>query len=190
MGGGYLLAALKCREKLGVEVNPAARNEAAAQGVKVVSTTDEVPGAWADVVVSNSALEHTEQPLLELRKLLPKMKPGGKLVFGIPHESLSWAYGPGDQNQHLYTWSPMSAGNLFSAAGFTVERVYTIKSMWPPKYRMIHGLFGAKLFGVICKAYRLLRVLLSPVKRIGADAQIVVIARQPISRECSPASAD
>jgi len=178
-GGGYLLSALNCKEKLGIEVNADACVEAAKHGVRTVACADNIPDGWADVIISNSALEHTETPIAELRKLLLKLKLGGGVVFSIPHESISWGYAPGDVNQHLYTWSPMSAGNLFTTAGFHVERVWTQKLMSPPNYRALYGLVGPKLFGLICWMYRLLRLVLTPIKRVGVDAQIVVVARRP-----------
>ena len=177
-GGGYLLAAIDCAGKLGVEINKNERAEASAQGIQTVESTDEIPNAWADVVISYSALEHTEMPLMELRKLLPKVKPGGMVVFSVPHESLSWRYEERDANQHLYTWSPMSAGNLFATAGFSVERVYTIRMIWPPMYRTIHRVCGLRMFEVICQVYRFGRLALSPIKRLGVDAYIVIICRR------------
>src|ERR1044071_7425405 len=53
-GGGYLLAGLDVPEKLGIEINPAARERAAANGIRTVADTDEVPDDWADVIISNS----------------------------------------------------------------------------------------------------------------------------------------
>jgi len=50
----------------------------------------------ADVIISNHALEHTLHPLQELEALLPKLKPGGKVVFVVPCESIARKHKPDD----------------------------------------------------------------------------------------------
>jgi SAM-dependent methyltransferase len=181
-GGGYLLASLSCAERIGVEINPIARQEAGRQGIKCLASTSEIPEDWADVIISHSALEHVEAPLAELRQLFPKVRPGGLVVFSIPHEALGWAYKPNDINQHLYTWSPMCAGNLFSAAGFWVESVSVDRSMWPPMYGRIYAVVGERGFRLASKLSRWARVAVSPVKTLTADATILVVGRRPKGR--------
>jgi len=153
-GAGYLLAGLDVPEKLGIEINAAARERAAANGVQTVADTDDVPDDWADVIISNSVLEHVLHPYDELCRLLPKVRPGGRLVFVVPHEIRS-RYEHDDINQHLYTWSPASAGNLFGAAGFTVERVDSIRHAWPPGYVKIRSTLGSRGFHGVARVYGL-----------------------------------
>ena len=178
-GGGYLLAAMPCAERMGIEVNPIARAEAERGGVQCVSATEELPDEWADVVISNSALEHVESPLTELRKLLPKVKRGGRIVFCVPHETLDWSYAPNDINQHLYTWSPMGLGNLFTTAGFVVESVTPSKLMWPPRYEAIYRVLGEPLFLAVCALYRRVRLILSPFYTVDSHASIIIVAGRP-----------
>src|SRR5476651_2149980 len=64
-GGAYVLSALPCRDRRGIEVNPVARKEAERKGIKCVESADELDDDWADVVISFHALEHTENPLGE-----------------------------------------------------------------------------------------------------------------------------
>jgi SAM-dependent methyltransferase len=153
-GAGYLLAGLDAPEKLGIEINAAARERAAEKGIRTVADTDEVPDDWADVVISNSVLEHVLRPYDELVRLRAKVKPGGRLCFVIPHEIRS-DYTTDDINQHLYTWSPASAGNLFGAAGFTVERVDEIRHAWPPGYAKIKAALGGRGFHAVARTYGL-----------------------------------
>ncbi len=175
-GGGYLLASLDCADRMGVEVNPVARKEVERQNIKCVSTVSGLPDGWADVIISHSALEHVEAPLTELRGLFPKVRPGGLIVFSIPHESLGWEYRPNDINQHLYTWSPMCAGNLFAAAGFQVESVTADRSLWPPNYELIYRRLGESAFRMATIGYRAARLLLSPIKSFAVDATLLVVA--------------
>ena len=177
-GGGHLLSVLRCADRRGIEVNPIARVEAERRGVKCVAGASDLPDEWADVVISNSALEHTEDPLTELRQLLPKVRRGGLVIFCVPHETTGWRYKPNDINQHLYTWSPMALGNLFTTAGFSVAWVKSDKSLWPPHYERIYNVFGEIVFRAICKLYRWARLGLSPLKTFPTDATIVVLAHR------------
>jgi len=169
-GAGYLLAGLEVPEKLGIEINAAARERAAANGIQTVANTDEVPDDWADVIISNSVLEHVLRPYDELLRLRAKVRPGGRLVFVVPHEIRS-RYATDDINQHLYTWSPASAGNLFGAAGFTVEHVDSIRHAWPPGYEKIRSVLGsrgfhgvARMYGVVYRTRFIRVVALRPIE--------------------------
>ena len=147
-GGGYLLANIECRQKLGIEVNPVARAEAASNGVATVSSTSQVEDAWADIIISNHTLEHCPNPLQELRSLLFKVAAGGTVVFVVPCESIKYKVRPLDPNHHLYSWSPMSASNLFEEAGFTVVESKAYIHTWPPRFvpKLLRSLGGRRTF--------------------------------------------
>src|SRR2546430_8040681 len=91
-GGGYLLANLECRGKIGIDPNPAAQQEARGKGIICYETCDDVDDGWADVIISNSVLEHTAHPMSELMRLRPKLRDGGLIVFSLAHETLNWRY--------------------------------------------------------------------------------------------------
>ena len=88
-GGGYLLNSINCREKIGIEVNSSARKLAESNGIKAAASYKAIPNNWADVIISNHVLEHTENPLQEIKQLLPKLKRGGKIIFVVPCGTLS-----------------------------------------------------------------------------------------------------
>jgi SAM-dependent methyltransferase len=168
-GGGYMLKALTCADKIGIEVNDVARQFALKNGIRTVKDAAEIEDEWADVIVSDNALEHTLCPFIELRKLFGKLKTGGRMVFVVPHEKRN-PWKENDRNQHLYTWSPMCAGNLFTAAGFKVDEISSI-ALWPPFHDTIKKYLGLKLFyliGKICTALS------------GKWYQIRVVATKPI----------
>jgi SAM-dependent methyltransferase len=150
-GGGYLLKNINCRDKIGIEVNPSARQQADRIGIKTYSSIDEVNDCWADLIISNNALEHCLHPLIELKNLYVKLKNGGRIVFVVPCESISYLYFPNDINQHLYSWSPMCIGNLFTQAGFIVEESKPYIHKWPPHYMQIAKIGGRLLFEICCK---------------------------------------
>lgn len=154
-GGGYLLANIECRDKLGIEINSVARETAKNNGVNTVESAAQIADEWADILISNNALEHCPQPLSELRALLPKVAPGGKVIFVIPCEAIRNKFKPGDPNHHLYCWSPMSAANLFLEAGFNVVESKAYIHIWPPRFisRLLRTLGGRPLFEIGCRIY-------------------------------------
>ena len=176
-GCGHLLANVNCKEKLGVEINPVARAEAEKSGIRTVASTSEIGDGWADVIVSNHALEHCEHPLQELQALLPKVAPGGIAVFVVPCEAIKNKYRRDDPNHHLYSWSPMSLANLFAAAGFTVVESQPYIHHWPPRFipRLLRSVGGRGLFEAGCRIYGALTYLnLSPA----LFSQVRVVAKR------------
>ncbi|HKT35398.1 MAG TPA: class I SAM-dependent methyltransferase [Nitrospira sp.] len=95
-GGGFLLKNVACGKRVGVELNPVAADTAKKNGIEVYRTVDEVPDRYVDLVISNNALEHTLYPLQELKALHKKLRVGGRMVFVVPCESISYAYQPND----------------------------------------------------------------------------------------------
>jgi SAM-dependent methyltransferase len=179
-GGGYLLANVECRDRLGIEVNPAARAEAQRHGIRAVVSAADVPDGWADLIISNHALEHCSHPLRELQELLPKVSCGGTVVFVVPCESIRYKRRSNDPNHHLYTWSPMSAANLFAEAGFKVLESKAYIHTWPPRFvpRLLRRLGGRWAFEAGCRAYGALTYLgLSPA----VTSQIRVVAQRPLN---------
>lgn len=144
-GGGYLLHNLECKTKIGIEINEQARKTARELGIKSVDSPKKIPANYADVIISNHALEHCERPLDELRSLKKILKPGGKIVFVLPHER-DTKYTPSNISQHLYTWSEVSAGNIFAAAGYRIVSVETLHHTWPPYYTLLVKYFGMATF--------------------------------------------
>lgn len=177
-GGGYLLYRLNCREKLGIEINPVARAAAEHNSISAVSSTAEVPDDWADLIISNHALEHCEYPLGELRELIRKVAPGGSIVFFVPSESIRHRFKKADPNHHLYSWSPMSAANLFAEAGFRVHESKAYLHVWPPSRlpKLLRRIGGRTLFELGCRIYGTLTYLGLSLSSV---SQIRIIAQRP-----------
>jgi len=158
-GGGFMLEALPARERWGVEVNAAAALEAAKRLDFVLGSVSDIPpGQKFDVIISHHALEHVEAPLDVLKELRPNLASGGKAIFVVPAES--WyqhlSYDPKDVNQHLYTWTPLLLGNLFSHAGYQVESVEILCHRWTPKAVLVSRLLNRQVYSLACRATALL----------------------------------
>jgi SAM-dependent methyltransferase len=154
-GGGYLLKEMEllCAQVTGVEINPSGRDEAARMGINTVAEVFDLPDGAADVLVSNHALEHVVNPYDTLVALKNKVKLDGKAIFVVPHQTCDEKFRKGDRNQHLYTWNPMTFGNLFVAAGFEVEKVDVIRHRWIPNYSFWYHQFSEKQFRRLSTIY-------------------------------------
>jgi 2-polyprenyl-3-methyl-5-hydroxy-6-metoxy-1,4-benzoquinol methylase len=150
-GGGFLLDGLSkhCSGKMGIELNPhAAAHAWDAFKITLFNSTEFVPDQWADVIISNHALEHVFCPWCELSKLLPKLKKkSGKIIFVVPAAGRNdhWTGTP-DVNFHLHTWSPQTLGNLMSAAGYSNVQVDILAHQWPDDALNIYKNEGENAF--------------------------------------------
>ncbi|CAN0620345.1 conserved protein of unknown function [Burkholderia multivorans] len=155
-GGGFLLKNLRCKRRIGIEPNPSAAESVRALGNEHFSSPDAAYQALgdgvADVIISNHALEHTLNPLQELKNLRPLLKDGGTIHFFVPCDSVGYRYNPKDINYHLFSWSPQNLGNLFHEAGFEIVYAKAYISKWPPFYTKI-GKLGWPVFNLACRIY-------------------------------------
>lgn len=144
-GGGFLLRNVVAKHKRGFEINKNARDYAVENGLEVTDNLSTIPDSWADIIISNHVLEHTDNPLEVLISLFAKLKNTGKIVFIVPHEK-KVKYIPNDINQHLFTWSEMNLGNLFVKAGFKIIEVEEVYHRYPPLSKFILNTFGLRIF--------------------------------------------
>jgi len=132
-GGGYLINNVQCKEKKGFEINKSAHEECRKKNIFITDNFDELEDQSLDKIISNHAFEHVPTPFETLKKLYNKLKKGGKIIIVVPceqnHEP-GFSYKPNDINQHLYTWCPMTLGNLVKLSGFEVEKAEHIQHQW------------------------------------------------------------
>lgn len=135
-GNGALLLHIKCRRKIGVEVNPIAYEEARRSGLEVYESLEKVPTELVDVVISNHTLEHVPCPLQSLRKIYEILIHGGKIVLCVPIDDWRNQKRPNseDINHHLHTWTPLLLGNLLVEAGYEIDDVWIYHHAWPPNH--------------------------------------------------------
>ena len=167
-GGGFLLARLECRERIGIEPSRVARAHAELLGLTVYKSPAEVQDSSIDVVISNHALEHVERPLDALRELRPLLKSGGRLVIAVPLDDWRSQKAPraGDPNHHLYTWTPLLLANLLGEAGFQVLSCEVLTEAWNARFLD----FKRRLPGAV---YRAATWLFALVKR---RRQVIAVA--------------
>lgn len=152
-GGGWLLASLPGRRKLGVEVNPEARRTAEKLGLATVSDLAEVAPASFDRVISNNALEHITDPFGSLCQIFEKLRPDGLLVLVVPCEGIRIRFREREPNHHLFSWSPQAIGNLVKDAGFRIVSSEPFIHKWPPNFEFWARILGKTLFHMACRWY-------------------------------------
>ena len=124
-GNGGVLSHLPAAYRLGVEISEQAADEARRRLDRVVSSLEELDTSSVDVIVSYHALEHVVAPFDVLRQCKRVLKAGGRIRLVVPSETgllkkkdQTWVRS--DKDNHLYTWTPLTLGNLMTVAGFDV----------------------------------------------------------------------
>lgn len=174
-GTGWLLKMLEAGDKVGIEPSPDARAHAQTIGIRAVPSATELSDGWADVVISNHALEHSLSPYDELVKLRRILRPGGKLVFGLPvddwRNKVQRAPDPDEPNHHLFTWTPLLISNLLTEAGYVVHEARVFTYLQPYYNEWLFPRLPRPVFDVLAKLFgRLMRY-----------HQIMVVAERPLA---------
>jgi 2-polyprenyl-3-methyl-5-hydroxy-6-metoxy-1,4-benzoquinol methylase len=122
-----------------------------------------------DVVRFNHVLEHTRDPLVELRRAREVVSPGGILLVGVPNVAglslrlKSWQSRLGLKSKrwrhyaalhHLWFFTPTTLRRLVEAAGFEVIRVETPVMDRPDRSPALTGVYRGLL--ETCRAASLL----------------------------------
>lgn len=167
-GGGYLLDNIKTSgKKIGVEINNIARQVAAQKGIECHADFSDIPDSSVDVIISNHALEHVENPLEILKEFKRVIKSSGYIVVVVPHE-MGKDVDLLDNNGHLFTWSPQTLVNLFKAADISVVDYHSICHLWPPHYDKIQRIFGWNVFHKLSWLYCKLHGKIYQTRVVGA----------------------
>jgi len=146
-GGGFLLRNLNCNDRIGVEINPVARNYCQnINGIKCYESLEFVPKESVDVVISSHCLEHTTNPYELVTVLFDKLKTNGKIIIVVPLDSYYYKWTQNDVNNHLYSFSPMNLGNILQGTGFSEIRTEAILHKWVPGFRKIEKFLGFNTF--------------------------------------------
>jgi SAM-dependent methyltransferase len=149
-GSGGLLREISahCRGVVGVEINPVAAEHARSLGVEIWHKLEDVESCSIDVLISNHALEHVEDPLQVLRQVYRVLRSGGKTVLVVPCDKPSLGWKEHDVDMHLFSWSANNIANLVRIAGFEVLEAREILHRWPPGWAFIERNLGLPVLHV------------------------------------------
>ena len=152
-GGGYLLSDFKNINKFGVEVNKTAASVAEKNGIKIYNSSNDLPDDFFDLIISNHALEHCDNPYLELKELYRSMKKGSKICIAVPCDNIKKKFTESDPHKHLYSWSPNNLGNILSASGFKVIESKPFLYKWFPHRYFLKKFMTWGMFHFFCKIW-------------------------------------
>ena len=141
--GGYLARALRERGVEAVDgIEPSLEDAEAARphcrrlvhgSVEDDEAVAELPDNEYDVIVCGDVLEHLVEPERALRRLIPKLKPGGRFVISVPnvaHYSVRWTLLRGRfeyqdlgllDRTHLRFFTGKTLVEMLESAGLTVD---------------------------------------------------------------------
>ena len=122
VGTGWNLSQLNCRRRIGYDLSEHLEPLLKRSGIEFVKTIDAVADESIDAVICHHVLEHTAHPPETLKEIWRPLREGGSLLLFVPHETGMGfrRFDPDDPNQHLYSWSVQSLGNLVTGLGYTV----------------------------------------------------------------------
>lgn len=157
--GGFLLRVLEAKRKIGVEINPYAREYAGKHGIVVYETLDEVPGKF-DKVISSHALEHVPNPRAALLELKKKLRGENSLMLLLLplddwRAKANRVYRENDVDMHLYTWTPQILGNLLSSCDLQVKEIFIITHAWSNKMQFLWRL-SPSIFHLVALGWSLI----------------------------------
>lgn len=152
-GGGYILSAYNNIDKYGVEINDSAITEAKSNGLKVFKFSKDLPSNFFDLIISNNALEHCDNPFLELKELYRALKPGSKICIAVPCDNIKNKFKETDIHKHLYSWSPNNLGNILDLAGFEVLESKPFLYKWFPHRYALKKYMSWGIFHLLCKIW-------------------------------------
>ena len=115
-------------DAVGIEPSSRARNIAKNYGLEVFSSVDELKGEKFDCVRMNWSLEHVDSPSMYFSACDSLLKPGGKLVIGVPNYSgIIYKMFPHcvEIPVHNYYFTPETLEAYFSRFNFKVLDKYT-----------------------------------------------------------------
>ena len=152
---GNIIAAMPCREKIGIEVNTCGRKWGKENlNLTSVDRISKLESNSFDMVITTSVLEHVECPICEVRGILRILKPGGVFVGMAPGMApTSMTYQPEDINNELQMFGAMELGNIVKGAGFTVNKCWSDVTQWMPGFQDIYNKVGDDEFHRQAKAY-------------------------------------
>ena len=152
-GGGYMLASFENINKYGVEINEEAINIATQNGLKIFKSSKDLPDNYFDLIISNNALDHTENPLWELKELYRSLKKDGKICIVVSCRNKTYLYDEFEKDYIFYSFAPSNLGNILNEAGFKVLESKSFIYKWVPFHILFQKLFGWKIFNLACKIY-------------------------------------
>lgn len=133
---GFFLIFAKKRglDAVGLEISTETSRYAQQKGINVINASlmeAELDAGSFDIITMNNVLEHTLNPVTELKKAYSLLKPSGVLYLGVPNwdsfvrraDGFNWKMK--SWPNHLFYFSSETLGRMVVQAGFTIRETFT-----------------------------------------------------------------
>lgn len=167
-------------------------------GVVIHNRTIDHESKVFDVVMAHHVLEHVQDQLDFVTKILERLQPTGKVIIRIPTSS-SWAFEKFGANwyqmdapRHMYLHSRKSIALLLTSAGFANIRITDDSTIWQvvssqlyekdiPFVKHMRWYVGHLPMMIISGRFRSLAKDVSNLNEEGRGDQICVVAERPLA---------
>jgi 2-polyprenyl-3-methyl-5-hydroxy-6-metoxy-1,4-benzoquinol methylase len=181
---GFFLIFAKKRglDVLGLELSTETSRYARQQGIEVLNTslmdTDLKDGSF-DIVTMNNVLEHTLNPIAEVKKAFSILKPSGILYIGVPNwdsmvsrvDGYNWKMK--SWPNHLFYFTAETLGVILAKAGFTVRESFSF--MGESDYQDDARIIREKL---LLQDEKEIRQVIECLWKLGKGQELVMIAQK------------
>ena len=183
-GAGWLLAALQCAKKVGVEPNKSAQQLCRDNGVDVYSAISDIPPQKFDVIISHHCLEHVPYPIQALSELRSYLTDTGKLVIVIPIDDwrVQRRINTNDRDHHLHTWTPRLLNNTLIEAGYREQEIRVLTHAWFRGWHKLYRCVPIRIFDGLCMIWSALRHKRQLLAVATKDTSVATVPNQ----SCTP----
>lgn len=154
-GGGYLLEKIKCKHKIGVEINKTIHNDIKAKGITPYESLSSIRDDDIDVFIMHSVIGHLKDPLQVISQMSKKLNEKGMVIVYLAHDNHDFDL-KNDINNIYFSFSKRNIRNLFSSNNFQLVYYKHYKSSWPPYYQKLYKYFGKRIFKFLSLCFGLL----------------------------------
>lgn len=154
-GGGYLLENIRCKQKIGIEINKILHDDLRAKGIIPYENLSSIKDGEIDVFIMHSVIGHLKNPLEVVHQMKKKLNDKGIVIVYLVHDNYNFDL-LNDINNIYFSFSRRNIRNVFNSKKFKLVYHKHYTSSWPPYYRKIYQYFGKKIFKIISFCFGLL----------------------------------
>lgn len=153
-GGGEFLKLIKCKYKVGIEINKFTQKKLKKRKLLFFSKIEHIQkNIKFDTVFAFSVLDHLKDPISFIKKLSNKLKRSGIIIIIIRHDQKKQSQKNSFYREHLYSWSLLSFNNLLNSVGLKSIEDGVVKMTLPPLFNFFKKILGIKILLLLSRIY-------------------------------------
>lgn len=153
-GNGELLELIRCKYKIGIEINKFSQKKIKKKKILFTSELKNVNKRIKfDTIFALSVIDHLQDPVYYIKKLVGKLKNNGQLIIIIRHDNKNQNQSNSSYKEHLYSWSLLTFNNLINSIGLKCHEHGIIKMTLPPGFIFLKKLFSTRFLLFLSELY-------------------------------------